>query len=81
MKDVVRYFEEYADLYDVYFKGMGKLNLHKKPKDSFVYESVHNSVVSLSERNNTEVERTKAFVSYIDKILVPGLKTAIEIYS
>ena len=37
IKDFIRYFEDTLSLYSSFYKAIGKLDLHKKNKEHFVY--------------------------------------------
>ncbi len=39
IKDFIKYFEDTLALYGSFYKSISKLDLTKKPKDHFVYES------------------------------------------
>lgn len=55
IKDFIKYFEDTLALYGAFYKSVGRLDLSRKPKEQFVYESFEKVVLELSELNAGEV--------------------------
>ena len=41
VKSIIKYFSDFVELYQYYLKSLSKFELKKKPKDVFMYGSLH----------------------------------------
>lgn len=80
IKDISQYFQDTLSLYGSFFKGVGKLDLTKHPKEQFVYESFARAALELTELNTGEVDSLKALTGWVEKILLPALKALLDMY-
>ena len=80
IKDFIKYFEDTLALYGSFYKSISKLDLTKKPKEHFIYESFERVALELTELNNGEVENLRALTNWIEKILLPALRALLDMY-
>jgi hypothetical protein len=80
IKDFIRYFEDTLGLYGSFFKSVAKLDLSKKPKEHFIYESFEKVALELTELNTGEVDSLRVLTNWIEKILLPALKAVYDMY-
>lgn len=70
LKNVIRYFEDYVDLYASLQKSIGKLELKKKYENTTMYTALKESIAELVKLNDDESEHIQNFVDWLSKILI-----------
>lgn len=80
LKNVIRYFEDYVEIYTSLAKSIGKLDLRRRYEHTTMYTAVKDSIAEMLKLNDEESQHVQTFVDWLDKILVEALKSAYNFF-